>query len=142
MPRVLALILLTGALLAACAGGSVDEEVEPDCGREDVLLEEALGRGVPSTPFTVRDAQRVFASVVVDVDYNPGALAPGVATLYAIPEGAEPAIREDTNGLTIVDDPPIRYDREGQWRQLDLEAGQWRIWSRRSPEILVVACPA
>ncbi len=132
------------AAALVCIGCTGDEaaDVEPSCDQPEVLVEQDLTRDIPSEPFTVRADRRFFASVVSDVDYSPEALFSMVGNLYVIEDGAEPAFREDPiNGIRAAADPVVQYDRQGQWRELELEPGRWQVWSTRGPKILIVACP-
>ncbi len=130
----------------ACSGSSGNGDAAPTVcppGERRPLVAEKLTRGEPSSPFTVAAGEEAWASVVEDADYNPSALFPSVATLFLIDAGAEPQVREDANGLPIIDDPAVpEFDAEGEWRPVTAEAGEYRLWSRRGPRIEVVACPA
>ncbi len=147
--RSLSTVALAVALCVAagaCSDAGEDGEPTPAVCPPDerrALIAEKLTRGEPSSPFTVAAGEEAWASVVEDVDYNPSALFPTIATLFLIQAGAEPQVREDANGLPIFDDPAVpEFDAEGEWRPVTAEPGEYRLWSRRGPSIEVVACPA
>jgi hypothetical protein len=130
-------------VLSGCGLFGSPGESETVCAEGDraVLVAEKLTRREPSMPFTVPEQGSVWAAVIADADFNPSAVVARVADLYVIAAGADPAIREDTNGLTVIDDPRLSYEREGQYRRLDVEPGRYQVWSTRGPEIEVVTCP-
>ncbi len=142
MALAVALCVAAGACSDTTGGTEPAPAVCPP-GERRPLLAEKLTRSEPSSPFTVRPGEEAWASVVADADYNPGALFPSIATLFLIDADAQPQVREDANGLPIIDDPAVpEFDAEGEWRPVTAEPGEYRLWSRRGPHIEVVACPA
>lgn len=138
------LVVVGSLTLTGCGIGGSEEAAPEPCTTDErtVLIEEKLTLEVPSSPFELADGEVAWASVVVDVDYNPSALFPSVASLHLIDADAEPDLRRSASGLRVADgDPAIGFDREGQWRLVTEEAGTYRVWSGRGPEIVVAICP-
>ncbi|MDH3755728.1 MAG: hypothetical protein OEU32_17830 [Acidimicrobiia bacterium] len=143
MTRRLRLIAVLVAVAAACSPFGSDEAEAEICRpvERDQVLAQKLTHEIPSEAFVVDEGEAVWVGVIADADYNVSTLFPSVADLYVIDEGARIRLTRGDLGLATVDDTPIRFDREGQFRPFPLPAGTYELWSLRGPDIEVVVCP-
>ncbi len=133
------------ATTASCGFGSpsaapVAEACSEDQRRE--LMAEKLTIDTPSQAFTVGEVGSTWVGLIADTDYSVSALFPTLADVYLVPNGVAPDIRREGElQLLSTDDLRIGFDAEGNFQQLDVSPGEYRLWSYRSPEIAVVSCP-
>ncbi len=136
------LLLVTVALTACGSDDDTDAGAEV-CRTTDreVVLDEQLSPGRPSSAFVVDADADVWVSVVADRDVSDSALLSRVSGLYVVDEGAPVEFSRDDTGAVITDAPYFGFDEQGQFVPFGSEPGAFQLWSINSPQVHVVRCP-
>ena len=107
----------------------------------EVLVDEQLSPGIPSSAFVVEAEDHVWVGLIADSDVSPSALFSMVTGLYVIDEGAPVEYSRDGTGAVVTDAAHLDFAEQAQFVRFDDRPGAFQIWSVKSPQVQVVRCP-